>query len=178
MPTLNLKSQKLQCPFCSTVSTRGTGLSSHVRTQHSREYGKWNKNPNRLLEAAAAASAQKEPRKTSPPARPKAKEKEKKDNRMTAPASVLGPTPASTVSVAASVPMPGAAPNSAAHEHLQTALQEQAAAGEAQYCHYQTKRRQTRRECDIGSDLSAMFVGTCMDRRDVMPCWSSPSGSS
>jgi hypothetical protein len=99
-------------------------LSSHVRTQHPREYGKWNKNPNRLLEAAAAASAQKEPRKTSPPARPKAKEKEKKDNRMTAPASVLGTTPASTVSVVASVPMPGAVPNSGAHEHLQTALQE------------------------------------------------------
>ena len=43
---------------------------------------------------------------------------------MTAPASVLGTTPASTVSVAASVPMPGAVPNSGAHEHLQTALQE------------------------------------------------------
>src|SRR5215472_14160783 len=63
MPTYNLKPQKLQCPFCSTVSTRGTGLSSHVRTQHRREYGKWNKNPNRLLEAAAAASPQKEARK-------------------------------------------------------------------------------------------------------------------
>ena len=59
----NLKSQKLQCPFCSIVSTRGTGLSSHVRTQHPREYGKWNKNPNRLLEAAAAASPQKEAKK-------------------------------------------------------------------------------------------------------------------
>src|SRR5207237_9958071 len=102
MPTLNLKSQKLQCPFCATVSTRGTGLSSHVRTQHPREYGKWNKNPSRLLEAAAAASAQKEPGKTSPPARPE-KEKEKKDNRMTAPASVLGTTPASTGPAAASV---------------------------------------------------------------------------
>src|SRR5215467_12502890 len=63
MPTFNLKSQKLQCPFCSTVSTRGTGLSSHVRAQHPKEYGKWNKNPNRLLEAAAAASPQKEVRK-------------------------------------------------------------------------------------------------------------------
>ena len=64
MPTQKLKPQQLQCPFCSTVSTRGTGLSSHVRTQHPREYGKWNKNPNRLLEAAAAAFPQKEPRKT------------------------------------------------------------------------------------------------------------------
>ena len=43
---------------------------------------------------------------------------------MTAPASVLGTTPASTVSVTPSVPMPGAAPNSGAHEYLQTALQE------------------------------------------------------
>jgi hypothetical protein len=43
---------------------------------------------------------------------------------MTAPASVLGTTPASTVSVAASVAMSGAVPNSGAHEHLQTALQE------------------------------------------------------
>src|SRR5580658_2759360 len=63
MPAHKLKPQKLQCPFCSTISTRGTGLSSHVRTQHPREYGKWNKNPNRLLEAAAAASSQQEPRK-------------------------------------------------------------------------------------------------------------------
>jgi len=69
MPTFNLKPQKLQCPFCSTVSTRGTGLSSHVRTQHPREYGKWNKKPNRLLEAAAAASPQNEARKKRPMAR-------------------------------------------------------------------------------------------------------------
>ena len=38
---------------------------------------------------------------------------------MTVPASVLGTTPASTVSVAASAPRPGAVPNSDAHEHLQ-----------------------------------------------------------
>src|SRR5580692_6366164 len=58
MPGHKLKPQKLQCPFCSTISTRGTGLSAHVRAQHPREYVKWNKNPNRLLEAAAAASPQ------------------------------------------------------------------------------------------------------------------------
>ena len=63
MPAHKLKPQKLQCPFCSTISTRGTGLSAHVRAQHPREYGKWNKNPNRLLEAAAAASPQQEPKK-------------------------------------------------------------------------------------------------------------------
>ena len=43
---------------------------------------------------------------------------------MTAPASVRRTTPASTVSVAASVPMLGAVPNGGAHEHLQAALQE------------------------------------------------------
>ena len=63
---INLKSQKLQCPFCSTVSTRGTGLSAHVRSKHSREYRKWNKNPNRLLEAAAAVSPPKDARKNRP----------------------------------------------------------------------------------------------------------------
>ena len=63
MPAHKLRSQKLQCPFCSTISTRGTGLSAHVRARHAREYGKWNKNPNRLPEAAAAASPQQEPRR-------------------------------------------------------------------------------------------------------------------
>ena len=63
MPAHKLRPQKLQCPFCSTISTRGTGLSSHVRAQHPREYGKWNKNPNRLPEAAAAVSPQQEPKR-------------------------------------------------------------------------------------------------------------------
>ena len=42
---------------------RGTGLAAHVRAKHPREYGRWNKNPNRLLEADAAASPQQEARK-------------------------------------------------------------------------------------------------------------------
>lgn len=57
MPAQKLKPQKLQCPHCATISTRGTGLSSHIRTQHPKEYARWNRNPNRLLEAAAAASS-------------------------------------------------------------------------------------------------------------------------
>ena len=61
LPGHKLKPQKLQCPFCSTISTRGTGLSAHVRGQHAKEYRKWNSNPNRLSEAAAA-SAQQEPK--------------------------------------------------------------------------------------------------------------------
>src|ERR1700680_2071030 len=63
MSTHKLRPQKLQCPFCSTISTRGTGLVAHVRAKHAKEYGKWNKNPNRLLEADAAASQQPETRK-------------------------------------------------------------------------------------------------------------------
>ena len=63
MPAHKLRPQKLQCPFCPSISTRGTGLVAHVRAKHSREYGKWNKNPNRLREADAAASPQPEPGK-------------------------------------------------------------------------------------------------------------------
>jgi hypothetical protein len=63
MSALELKPKKLKCPFCSAISMRGTGLSAHVRARHSREYGKWNKNPNRLDEAAAAASSQQEPKR-------------------------------------------------------------------------------------------------------------------
>jgi len=63
MPSLNLKPQKLKCPFRPTISTRGTGLSAHVRAQHSREYGKWNRNPNRLIEAAQAALPQQGPKR-------------------------------------------------------------------------------------------------------------------
>jgi hypothetical protein len=64
MPAHKLRPQKLQCPFCAAISARGTGLSAHVRARHSKEYGKWTRNPNRLIEAAAAAvSPQPEPAK-------------------------------------------------------------------------------------------------------------------
>jgi hypothetical protein len=63
MPVHKLRPQKLQCPFCPAISTRGTGLVAHVRARHPKEYGKWNRNPNRLLEADAAASPQPEPGK-------------------------------------------------------------------------------------------------------------------
>src|ERR1700687_3406156 len=63
MPTNKLRPQKVQCPFCYTISTRGTGFVAHVRAKHPREYGRWTKNPNRLLEADAAASRHPEARK-------------------------------------------------------------------------------------------------------------------
>jgi hypothetical protein len=64
MPTPKARLLKLQCPFCTTISTRGTGLSSHIRSQHPREYGKWKKNPSRLADAASAASSGKVSAKT------------------------------------------------------------------------------------------------------------------
>ena len=65
MSTSQSTVRRLQCPFCATISTRGTGLSSHIRSQHPREYGKWNKNPNKLVDAAAAAFTAKPSGKTS-----------------------------------------------------------------------------------------------------------------
>jgi hypothetical protein len=35
--------QKLQCPFCPKISSRGTGLASHIRGRHSAEYSNWSK---------------------------------------------------------------------------------------------------------------------------------------
>jgi hypothetical protein len=66
MPAHKLRPQKLQCPFCPVIATRGTGLSAHVRAKHPRQYGKWNKNPNRLLDADKAASPQLEVRNMRP----------------------------------------------------------------------------------------------------------------
>ena len=58
------KKQNLQCPFCAAKSTRGTGLSAHIRARHGKQYRNWNRNPNRLVEAAEAAATPKaEPEK-------------------------------------------------------------------------------------------------------------------
>jgi hypothetical protein len=39
MPKLDL-----HCPFCPKTSSRGTGLASHIRGAHPREYPGWTKN--------------------------------------------------------------------------------------------------------------------------------------
>jgi len=36
--------QDLQCPFCPKTSSRGTGLASHIRGSHPRQYSNWKKN--------------------------------------------------------------------------------------------------------------------------------------
>ena len=53
------KQQNLHCPFCEATSTRGTGLSAHVRARHPKQYKNWNRNPNRLVEAAEAGATPK-----------------------------------------------------------------------------------------------------------------------
>ena len=53
------KQQNLHCPFCEATSTRGTGLSAHVRARHPNQYKNWNRNPDRFAEAAHSAAAPK-----------------------------------------------------------------------------------------------------------------------
>lgn len=55
----NLKKQNLQCPFCPATSSRGTGLSAHVRARHPKQYKNWNRNSNRFAEASGALAAPK-----------------------------------------------------------------------------------------------------------------------
>lgn len=40
---LYMAQQDLQCPFCPKVSTRGTGLASHIRGAHPKQYASWKK---------------------------------------------------------------------------------------------------------------------------------------
>jgi len=35
--------QELQCPFCPKTSSRGTGLASHIRGAHPKQYPGWSK---------------------------------------------------------------------------------------------------------------------------------------
>jgi uncharacterized C2H2 Zn-finger protein len=95
--TPNRQNNKLSCPHCGQTFQRAQALGGHIRYKH-----------------ASLASK---------PARPKEKEKEKKDNSRKAPESLPVTTPAPTVP-AASVPMLTTVPSTGAQEHLQTALQE------------------------------------------------------
>ena len=53
-----LEATEIEMPILFYDFDTGTGLSAHVRAQHSREYAKWKKNPDRLIKAAEAASPQ------------------------------------------------------------------------------------------------------------------------
>src|SRR5580704_18132445 len=45
--------QDLQCPFCPKTSSRGTGLASHIRGLHPRQYSKWKKDRKALQNNAS-----------------------------------------------------------------------------------------------------------------------------
>jgi hypothetical protein len=38
-----MSNQELQCPFCSKTSSRGTGLASHIRGAHPKQYSGWSR---------------------------------------------------------------------------------------------------------------------------------------
>ena len=55
-----MPNQQLQCPFCPKISSRGTGLASHIRGAHPEEYSSWKKGrtaskPNRAGASSTAA---------------------------------------------------------------------------------------------------------------------------
>ena len=39
-----MPNQKLKCPFCPKTSSRGTGLASHIRGAHPKQYSGWTRN--------------------------------------------------------------------------------------------------------------------------------------
>ena len=49
--------QELKCPFCPKTSSRGTGLASHIRSSHAKQYRRWVKDPNRLQPAPKPRSS-------------------------------------------------------------------------------------------------------------------------
>jgi hypothetical protein len=59
--------QELKCPFCPKTSSRGTGLASHIRFAHPKQYRKWAKDPNRLQATPKLGSPDTPNRPASPP---------------------------------------------------------------------------------------------------------------
>jgi hypothetical protein len=51
--------QKLQCPFCPKISTRGTGLASHIRGAHPAQYADWSKSRKGAVKGALKTGAVK-----------------------------------------------------------------------------------------------------------------------
>jgi hypothetical protein len=51
--------QDLQCPFCPKTSSRGTGLASHIRGSHPRQYLTWKKNRKALQNNGSGSSPSK-----------------------------------------------------------------------------------------------------------------------
>jgi hypothetical protein len=54
-----MPNQQLQCPFCPKTSSRGTGLASHVRGAHPKQYAGWTKNRRGGKKTGVSSSASK-----------------------------------------------------------------------------------------------------------------------
>jgi hypothetical protein len=52
----HMPKQDLQCPFCPKTSSRGTGLASHIRGAHSKQYTAWSKTRKTGQKTAVAAA--------------------------------------------------------------------------------------------------------------------------
>jgi hypothetical protein len=54
-----MANQELQCPFCEKTSSRGTGLASHIRGSHPKQYPGWKKNKGNTPRTQATSSPAK-----------------------------------------------------------------------------------------------------------------------
>jgi hypothetical protein len=54
-----MANQELQCPFCEKTSSRGTGLASHIRGSHPKQYPGWKKNRGNAQRPQATSSPAK-----------------------------------------------------------------------------------------------------------------------
>lgn len=54
-----MPNQELQCPFCPKTSSRGTGLASHIRGAHPKQYSGWSKSRRGIQKAGVSASSPK-----------------------------------------------------------------------------------------------------------------------
>ena len=57
--SLKMPNQQLQCPFCPKTSSRGTGLASHIRGAHPKQYAGWTRSRKGGKKAGVSSSASK-----------------------------------------------------------------------------------------------------------------------
>jgi hypothetical protein len=54
-----MPNQQLQCPFCPKTLSRGTGLASHIRGAHPKQYAGWTRSRKGGKKAGVSSSASK-----------------------------------------------------------------------------------------------------------------------
>jgi hypothetical protein len=53
--------EELQCPFCPRTSSRGTGLASHIRGAHPKQYESWSRARKGVKKTARKAAVAHKP---------------------------------------------------------------------------------------------------------------------